>query len=115
MVEKERLLQFADALRNKLQYFDELERVSAQFHSAALAVDSDSFLPLLERLDDCITSVAAITALLIHPLMCTSHTFLTSIKCMLAHQHKVHAGPNMSQLHPHMSVLTDASTLSGAV
>lgn len=58
VVEKERLLQFADALRNKLQYFDELERVSAQFHSAALAVDSDSFLPLLERLDDCITYVS---------------------------------------------------------
>ena len=57
MVEKERLLQFADALRHKLQYFDELERVSAQFHSASLAVDSDSFLPLLERLDECITSV----------------------------------------------------------
>ncbi|KAA6429125.1 MAG: conserved oligomeric Golgi complex subunit 3-like [Trebouxia sp. A1-2] len=58
VVEKERLLQFADALRNKLQYFDELERVSAQFHSASLAVDSDSFLPLLERLDECITYVS---------------------------------------------------------
>lgn len=59
VVEKERLLQFADALRNKLQYFDELEHVSAQFHSASLAVDSDSFLPLLERLDECIKSVTA--------------------------------------------------------
>ncbi|KAL0022928.1 hypothetical protein WJX77_008565 [Trebouxia sp. C0004] len=58
VVEKERLLQFAGALRSKLQYFDELERVSAQFHSASLAVDSDSFLPLLERLDECITYVS---------------------------------------------------------
>jgi len=106
VVEKERLLQFADALRNKLQYFDELERVSAQFHSASLAVDSDSFLPLLERLDECITSVAAITALLVHPLLCTSHT---------SHQHEVHAVTIMSRLHSHMSVQTDASTLSGAV
>lgn len=55
VVEKERLLQFADALHSKLQYFDELEHVSAQFHSASLAVDSDSFLPLLERLDECIS------------------------------------------------------------
>jgi len=84
VVEKERLLQFADALRNKLQYCDELERVSAQFHSASLAVDSDSFLPLLERLDECITSVADTTALLIHPLMCTSRRLVTSIKCMLS-------------------------------
>ena len=58
VLEKERLLQFADALRSKLQYFDELERVSAEFHSASLAVDSDSFLPLLERLDECISCVA---------------------------------------------------------
>ena len=49
VIEKERLLHFADALRSKLQYFDELERISA--------VDSDSFLPLLERLDACITYV----------------------------------------------------------
>lgn len=59
VLEKERLLQFADALRSKLQYFDELEHVSAQFHSASLAVDSDSFLPLLERLDECISCVAS--------------------------------------------------------
>lgn len=59
VLEKERLLQFADALRSKLQYFDELEHVSAQFHSASLAVDSDSFLPLLERLDECISYVSS--------------------------------------------------------
>ena len=57
VIEKERLLHFADALRSKLQYFDELEQISAQFHSASLAVESDSFLPLLERLDACITYV----------------------------------------------------------
>lgn len=106
MVEKERLLQFADALRNKLQYFDELERVSAHFHSASLAVDSDSFLPLLERLDECITSVAAITALLNHPLTCTSHN---------CHQHKLHDVTSVTELHPYLSVHTDANTLSGAV
>ena len=67
VLEKERLLQFADALRSKLQYFDELERVSAQFHSASLAVDNDSFLPLLERLDECISCVAFAL-----PVVCTS-------------------------------------------
>lgn len=55
VADKERLLHFADALRGKLQYFDELERVSAQFHAASLAVESDDFLRLLERLDECIT------------------------------------------------------------
>ena len=55
VADKERLLHFADALRGKLQYFDELERVSAQFHAVSLAVESGDFLRLLERLDECIT------------------------------------------------------------
>ncbi|KAK9817306.1 hypothetical protein WJX72_012420 [[Myrmecia] bisecta] len=59
VLEKERLVEFADALRSKLAYFDELERVSAQFHSASLAVESDHFLPLLKRLDECITYVTS--------------------------------------------------------
>ena len=54
MVEQEQLVEFADALRSRLSYFDELERIAAQFHAASLAVDSSDFLPLLQRLDDCI-------------------------------------------------------------
>lgn len=53
--EKERLLEVAEALRGKLAYFDELERVAAHFHGAALDVDSERFLPLLQRLDECIS------------------------------------------------------------
>ena len=54
VVEQEQLVEFADALRSRLSYFDELERIAAQFHAASLAVDSSDFLPLLQRLDDCI-------------------------------------------------------------
>ena len=54
VAEKDRLVEFADALRSKLAYFDELERLSAKFHSASLAVDSEDFLPILQRLDECI-------------------------------------------------------------
>ncbi len=53
--EKERLVELAEALRSKMAYFDELERVAVQFHGASLDVDSDRFLPLLQRLDDCIS------------------------------------------------------------
>ena len=55
VAEKDRLLEFADELRAKLAFFDELERISAHFHSASLAVESDTFLPQLRRLDECIT------------------------------------------------------------
>ena len=57
VAEKDQLIQFADALRSKLAWFDELERIGAQFHSASLAVDSEDFLPILKRLDDCISYV----------------------------------------------------------
>ena len=52
--EKDRLVEFADALRSKLAYFDELERLAAQFHSGTMSVDVDNFLPVLHRLDECI-------------------------------------------------------------
>jgi hypothetical protein len=55
VAEKERLVEFADALRAKLAYFDELERIAGQFHTGMMAVDSEHFLPILHRLDECIT------------------------------------------------------------
>ena len=55
--EKDKLVEFADALRSKLAYFDELERLAAQLHSGTMAVDVDNFLPVLHRLDECITWV----------------------------------------------------------
>ncbi|GAQ88312.1 oligomeric Golgi complex component 3 [Klebsormidium nitens] len=57
--EKERLVEFADALRTKLNYFDELETVAAQFHSPNLTVNNAHFLPLLKRLDECIAYVGS--------------------------------------------------------
>lgn len=53
--EKDGLVEFADALHSRLSYFDELERIASHFHAASLAVDSTEFMPLLKRLDDCIT------------------------------------------------------------
>lgn len=58
--EKDQLADFAAALRSKLAFFDELEAVGSRFHgSSAPSVDSDSFLPLLSRLDDSLAFVAA--------------------------------------------------------
>lgn len=54
VAEKERLAEFSESVRAKLAFFDELEIISAQFHSASLAVESDKFVPILRRLDECI-------------------------------------------------------------
>ena len=52
--EKDKLVEYADALRSKLAYFDELERLASQFHSGTMSVDVDTFSPVLQRLDECI-------------------------------------------------------------
>ncbi|KAM3762375.1 hypothetical protein ACB098_01G340100 [Castanea mollissima] len=57
VVEKQRLIEFADALRSKLNYFDELENIASNFYSPSMSVGNENFLPLLKRLDDCILYV----------------------------------------------------------
>lgn len=58
VLEKDRLVEFADALRNKLNYFDELENIATQVYSPTISVASGHFLPLLKRLDECISYVS---------------------------------------------------------
>ncbi|XP_021756744.1 conserved oligomeric Golgi complex subunit 3-like isoform X2 [Chenopodium quinoa] len=57
LIEKQRLIEFADALRSKLSYFDELENISTSFYSPSMNVGNQNFLPLLKRLDECISYV----------------------------------------------------------
>eukprot|EP00249_Psilotum_nudum_P016375 c25792_g1_i1 orf=138-2456(+) len=59
VMEKDRLVDFADALRSKLNYFDELENAVTQFYTPAMNVTSGHFLPLLKRLDECISYVGS--------------------------------------------------------
>ncbi|KAL5783587.1 hypothetical protein ACOSP7_008616 [Xanthoceras sorbifolium] len=57
VIEKQRLIEFAEALRSKLKYFDELENIASNFYSPNMNVGNGNFLPLLKRLDECISYV----------------------------------------------------------
>ncbi|XP_031381426.1 conserved oligomeric Golgi complex subunit 3 isoform X2 [Punica granatum] len=57
LIEKQRLIEFAEALRSRLNYFDELENIASNFHSPSMAVGNENFLLLLKRLDECISYV----------------------------------------------------------
>ncbi|ONH97445.1 hypothetical protein PRUPE_7G190900 [Prunus persica] len=57
LIEKQRLIEFSEALRSKLNYFDELENITTNFYSPNMNVLNENFLPLLKRLDDCISYV----------------------------------------------------------
>ncbi|KAL8209381.1 hypothetical protein R6Q57_006113 [Mikania cordata] len=59
VIEKQRLIEFAESLRSKLNYFDELENASLDFlfYSSNTNVASENFLPQLKKLDVCILYV----------------------------------------------------------
>ncbi|CAI9097344.1 OLC1v1033743C1 [Oldenlandia corymbosa var. corymbosa] len=57
LMEKRRLIEFAESLHSKLNYFDELENVATSFYSPSMNVGNENFLPLLKRLDECISYV----------------------------------------------------------
>ncbi|GJU17309.1 conserved oligomeric Golgi complex subunit 3-like protein [Tanacetum coccineum] len=57
VIEKQRLIEFADSLRSKLNYFDELENVATSFYSSNTSVASENFLPQLKKLDESISYV----------------------------------------------------------
>ncbi|KAI3667095.1 hypothetical protein L6452_42140 [Arctium lappa] len=57
VIEKQRLIEFAESLRSKLNYFDELENVATSFYSSNTNVANENFLPQLKKLDECISYV----------------------------------------------------------
>ncbi|CAH9118802.1 unnamed protein product [Cuscuta europaea] len=57
LMEKKKLIEFAESLHSKFSYFDELENVATSFYSPSMSVVNSSFLPLLKRLDECISYV----------------------------------------------------------
>lgn len=68
VAEKDRLLDFADALRGKLDYFDQLEAVAEQFQAGVIISSAsdpsgrrvaprEQVTPMLKRLDDCLEFV----------------------------------------------------------
>ena len=68
LAEKDRLIEFADALRGKLDYFDQLEKVAEQFQAGVIISSAsdpsghrvaprEQVMPMLKRLDDCLEFV----------------------------------------------------------
>lgn len=56
--EQTQLVNRAESINSKLAFFNELERISSKLGSPTLTVTSESFVPMLSRLDECIAYVA---------------------------------------------------------
>jgi hypothetical protein len=85
IAERDRLLEFADALRSKLDYFDQLEKVAEQFQAGVIissasdpsggsVAPKEQVLPMLKRLDDCLQFVAS------HPQYAEGGSYGTKFK-----------------------------------
>lgn len=54
LAEQTRLMDLAENISNKLSYFNELDSISTKLNRHTLTVTSETFIPLLSRMDECI-------------------------------------------------------------
>ncbi|XP_072033720.1 conserved oligomeric Golgi complex subunit 3-like isoform X2 [Amphiura filiformis] len=54
-----KLVNKAESISGRLSYFNELERINQKLSSPAFSVSSESFVPLLAKLDECIAYITA--------------------------------------------------------
>ncbi|XP_013921315.1 PREDICTED: conserved oligomeric Golgi complex subunit 3-like [Thamnophis sirtalis] len=57
--EQSELVDLAENVHQKLSYFIELENINTKLNSPTLSVSSESFIPMLNKLDDCIAYVSS--------------------------------------------------------
>lgn len=52
--EREKLVAFLAILRSKLAFFEQLDSIALYLHAPPANLDAAEFLPILQRLDECI-------------------------------------------------------------
>uniref|UniRef100_A0A668AYI3 Conserved oligomeric Golgi complex subunit 3 n=1 Tax=Myripristis murdjan TaxID=586833 RepID=A0A668AYI3_9TELE len=57
--EQSELVDLAESIQQKLSYFNELENINTKLNSPTLSVNSEGFIPMLSKLDDCIEYVSS--------------------------------------------------------
>ncbi|XP_010771833.1 conserved oligomeric Golgi complex subunit 3 isoform X2 [Notothenia coriiceps] len=57
--EQSELVDLAESIQQKLSYFNELENINRKLNSPTLSVNSEGFIPMLSKLDDCIEYVSS--------------------------------------------------------
>ncbi|XP_065177549.1 conserved oligomeric Golgi complex subunit 3-like [Sycon ciliatum] len=69
-----RLVETVTIISDKLVYFDDFDSLHHKLHSPMLSVMSETFMPILTRLDECITYLSA------HPQFQESSVYLTRFR-----------------------------------
>lgn len=93
--EQSELVDLAESIQEKLSYFNELENINTKLNSSALSVNSDGFIPMLSKLDECIEYVSS------HPNFKDYPVYLSKFKQCLSkamHLIKSHTVNTMQNL-----------------
>uniref|UniRef100_A0A672JQ52 Conserved oligomeric Golgi complex subunit 3 n=1 Tax=Salarias fasciatus TaxID=181472 RepID=A0A672JQ52_SALFA len=93
--EQSELVDLAESIQQKLSYFNELENINTKLNSPTLSVNSEGFIPMLSKLDDCIEYVSS------HPNFKDYPVYLTKFKQCLSkamHFMKIHIVNTMQNL-----------------
>ncbi|XP_069061507.1 conserved oligomeric Golgi complex subunit 3 isoform X2 [Pleurodeles waltl] len=76
--EQSELVDLAENIQQKLSFFNELETINTKLNSPTLSVNSEGFIPMLAKLDDCIMYISS------HPNFKDYPVFLTKFKQCLS-------------------------------
>ncbi|KAG8586063.1 hypothetical protein GDO81_005229 [Engystomops pustulosus] len=76
--EQSELVNLAESIQQKLSYFNELENINTKLNSPTLSVNSEGFIPMLSKLDDCISYISA------HPNYKDYPVYMTKVKQCLS-------------------------------
>ncbi|XP_069558770.1 conserved oligomeric Golgi complex subunit 3 isoform X2 [Brachyistius frenatus] len=93
--EQSELVDLAESIQQKLSYFNELENINTKLNSPNLSVNSEGFIPMLSKLDDCIEYVSS------HPNFKDYPVYLAKFKQCLSkamHYMKIHIVNTMQNL-----------------
>ncbi|XP_040057087.1 conserved oligomeric Golgi complex subunit 3 [Gasterosteus aculeatus] len=93
--EQSELVDLAESIEQKLSYFNELENINTKLNSPTLSVNSEGFIPMLSKLDDCIEYVSS------HPNFKDYPVYLAKFKQCLSramHFMKIHIVNTMQHL-----------------
>ncbi|XP_020794794.1 conserved oligomeric Golgi complex subunit 3 [Boleophthalmus pectinirostris] len=93
--EQSELVDLAENIQQKLSYFNELENINTKLNSPTLSVNSEGFIPMLSKLDDCIEYVSS------HPNFKDYPVYMAKFKQCLSkamHFMKIHIVNTMQNL-----------------
>uniref|UniRef100_A0A8C1YQT7 Conserved oligomeric Golgi complex subunit 3 n=1 Tax=Cyprinus carpio TaxID=7962 RepID=A0A8C1YQT7_CYPCA len=94
--EQSELVDLAESIQEKLSYFNELENINTKLNSLTLSVNSEGFIPMLSKLDECIEYVSSHPSFKDYPVYLSKFKQCLSRAMLLIKSHTVSTLQNLT-------------------